>query len=55
MLVTRTFHPPAGINALIIVLHQLGWSYLLVPVAIGAVPITLVAFLLRRSMVCAAK
>jgi CBS-domain-containing membrane protein len=48
MLVTRTFHPPAGINAMIIVLNQLGWSYLLMPVGIGAVLIALVAFLFGR-------
>jgi CBS-domain-containing membrane protein len=30
------FHPPAGINPLIIVTSQMSWSFLLVPVAAGA-------------------
>lgn len=35
MLATRTFHPPAGINPLIIVIYQLPWTFLIAPVAIG--------------------
>jgi CBS-domain-containing membrane protein len=30
------FHPPAGINPLIIVTSQMSWSFLIVPVAAGA-------------------
>lgn len=37
MIATRTFHPPAGINAMIIVVHGLDWDYLLAPVGVGAV------------------
>lgn len=33
---TRTFHPPAGINPLLIVLGDLPWTFLFVPVAAGA-------------------
>jgi CBS-domain-containing membrane protein len=33
---TRTFHPPAGINPLLIVTNALPWSFLAVPVAAGA-------------------
>jgi len=36
MLATDTFHPPAGINPLIIVMNAMSWSFLLVPVAAGA-------------------
>ena len=36
MHVTDTFHPPAGINPLIIVINAMPWSFLLVPVAAGA-------------------
>ena len=36
MLATDTFHPPAGINPLIIVMNAMPWSFLLVPVAAGA-------------------
>jgi CBS-domain-containing membrane protein len=33
---TRTFHPPAGINPLLIVVNDMSWGFLLVPVAAGA-------------------
>jgi CBS-domain-containing membrane protein len=36
MHVTRTFHPPAGIDPLIVVSHDMSWSFLIAPVAVGA-------------------
>lgn len=36
MLATDSFHPPAGINPLIIVTHSMPWSFVIVPVALGA-------------------
>jgi CBS-domain-containing membrane protein len=33
---TRTFHPPAGINPLLIVTNAMPWSFLVVPVGAGA-------------------
>jgi CBS-domain-containing membrane protein len=36
MHLTRTFHPPAGIDPLVVVVHDMPWSFLLVPVAVGA-------------------
>jgi CBS-domain-containing membrane protein len=36
MLVTDSFHPPAGINPLIIVMNSMSWSFVVVPVAAGA-------------------
>ena len=36
MLLTDSFHPPAGINPLIIVMNGMSWSFILVPVAAGA-------------------
>ena len=36
MLATNSFHPPAGINPLVIVMHAMPWSYLAVPIAAGA-------------------
>lgn len=33
---TRTFHPPAGISPLLIVLNDLPWTFLFLPVAAGA-------------------
>jgi CBS-domain-containing membrane protein len=36
MHLTRTFHPPAGIDPLIVVVHGMPWSFLVVPVGAGA-------------------
>ena len=36
MHLTRSFHPPAGIDPLVVVLNDMSWSFLLVPVAVGA-------------------
>lgn len=41
---SRTFHPPAGINPLLIVTLAMPWSFLLVPVAAGAVLLAAFAF-----------
>jgi len=48
MYVTGTFHPPAGINPLLVVSHGLPWSFLLVPVLVGAVLLTAFAFAWHR-------
>jgi len=37
MVVTGTFHPPAGINPLLVVSHNLPWTFLFAPVLAGAV------------------
>jgi CBS-domain-containing membrane protein len=42
---TRSFHPPAGIDPLVVVSHNMSWGFLLVPVAAGAVLLALFAFL----------
>ncbi len=44
MVVTGTFHPPAGINPLLAVSNNLGWSFLFVPVLAGALLLTLFAY-----------
>ena len=44
MQLTRTFHPPAGIDPLLIVVNNMPWSFLLVPVAAGAALLALFAF-----------
>jgi CBS-domain-containing membrane protein len=44
MQVTRTFHPPAGINQLLVVVHGLPWTFLLVPVGAGAALLALFVF-----------
>ncbi|HHX8658879.1 TPA: HPP family protein [Vibrio diabolicus] len=42
MLITKTTHPPAGANPILIMASGLGWSFLFTPVLIGAVVIVLV-------------
>ena len=44
MHLTRTFHPPAGIDPLIVVVNNLPWTFLLMPVAVGACALALFAF-----------
>ncbi|ELV8695527.1 HPP family protein [Vibrio fluvialis] len=41
MLVTKTTHPPAGANPLLIMLTGQSWSFLVTPVLIGALVIVL--------------
>ncbi len=41
---TRTFHPPAGIDPLLVVVNAMPWSFLLVPVAVGALALALFAY-----------
>jgi CBS-domain-containing membrane protein len=52
MHMTRTFHPPAGIDPLLVVINNMPWTFLFVPVAAGAVLLALFAFvwhlLIRR-------
>ena len=45
MHLTRTFHPPAGIDPLLVVVNNMSWSFLLVPVAVGAILLALFAFI----------
>jgi CBS-domain-containing membrane protein len=42
---TRCFHPPAGIDPLVVVIHNMSWGFLLAPVATGATLLALFAFL----------
>jgi CBS-domain-containing membrane protein len=44
MHLTNTFHPPAGIDPLVVVTNNMSWSFLVAPVAIGAVLLVLFAF-----------
>ncbi len=41
---TRTFHPPAGIDPLVIAVHGMSWSFLVAPVAVGALMLAAFAF-----------
>jgi CBS-domain-containing membrane protein len=44
MHLTKSFHPPAGIDPLVVVLNDMSWSFLLVPVAVGACLLAALAF-----------
>ena len=44
MHLTGTFHPPAGIDPLVVVINGMPWTFLVVPVGLGAVLLALFAF-----------
>lgn len=48
MFVTRTFHPPAGINPLLVVSANLPWTFVIAPVLAGALLLTAFAFAWHR-------
>jgi CBS-domain-containing membrane protein len=48
MFVTRTFHPPAGINPLLVVSANLPWTFVVAPVLAGALLLTAFAFVWHR-------
>ncbi len=48
MLLTKTTHPPAGANPMLIMLAGQGWSFIFTPVLIGAVLIVLVGKSMHR-------
>lgn len=49
MMLTRTVHPPAGSNPVIIFLAQPGWGFLLYPTLIGALVLVGVALLYNNA------
>lgn len=48
MILTKTTHPPAGANPLLIMLTGQGWSFLVTPVLFGAVTIVLLSQIYRK-------
>lgn len=49
MMVTRTVHPPAGSNPVIVFLSNPGWDFILFPTAVGALVIVAVALLYNNA------
>lgn len=49
MMLTRTVHPPAGSNPVIIFLAQPGWGFLLYPTLAGALVVTIIAVLYNNA------
>jgi len=48
MFLTGTFHPPSGINPLLVVSSNLPWSFLFAPVFVGAVLLAAFAYIWHR-------
>ncbi|GMO34114.1 MAG: HPP family protein [Termitinemataceae bacterium] len=48
MVLTKTTHPPAGADPIIIITTGAGWNFLFFPVLIGAVILTIIALILNR-------
>lgn len=48
MLITKTVHPPAGANPILIMLTGQSWGFLITPVLIGSITIVLVGMLVRK-------
>ena len=48
MIVTKTIHPPAGANPIIVILNGQGINFILYPVAIGALIIVFFAITYNR-------
>lgn len=48
MLMTKTTHPPAGANPLLIMMAGQGWEFLIFPVFIGAIAIVIVGQLMKK-------
>lgn len=55
MLVSKTTHPPAGANPILIMLAGHGWSFLVTPVLIGSVMIVLMSKGLQKVQKCSLK
>jgi CBS-domain-containing membrane protein len=49
MMLTRTVHPPAGSNPVIVFLLQPGWDFALFPTLTGAVILVLVALIFHNA------
>ena len=50
MHLTRTFHPPAGIDPLVVVVNEMSWSFLFVPVAAGACLLAAFAYVWHNAL-----
>ena len=48
MLLTKTTHPPAGANPLLIMLSGQSWAFLITPVLIGAITIVLTGKVMQK-------
>lgn len=44
MHLTDTFHPPAGIDPLVVVVNKMSWSFLVAPVGVGVLLLAVFAY-----------
>jgi CBS-domain-containing membrane protein len=51
MHLTGTFHPPAGIDPLLVVVNDMPWSFLLAPVGVGALLLSAFAYVWHNAVV----
>jgi CBS-domain-containing membrane protein len=52
MNLTNTFHPPAGIDPLVVVINNMSWSFLVIPIGMGVLLLALFAFAWLRISCC---
>ena len=50
MMITKTIHPPAGANPIIVILTGAGIEFVFLPVAIGSIIIVIFAVVYNRIM-----
>jgi CBS-domain-containing membrane protein len=50
MHLTDTFHPPAGIDPLLVVVNDMSWSFLVTPITVGALALLVFAFVWHNLM-----
>ncbi|MCB6185399.1 HPP family protein [Leeia sp. TBRC 13508] len=48
MMITRSVHPPAGSNPVIVMMSQPGWMFLIKPVLIGSICLAIIGWLYHR-------
>ncbi|MEI5993054.1 HPP family protein [Candidatus Enterococcus mansonii] len=48
MMLTKTTHPPAGADPLVVMMSQTGWNFLFTPVLIGSVVIVVIALVVNN-------
>lgn len=48
MMLTKTTHPPAGADPLVVMLGGYSWSYLITPVLIGSIVIVFIALIINN-------
>ncbi|WP_100406985.1 HPP family protein [Bacillus solitudinis] len=48
MMITKTTHPPAGADPLVVMLGAYSWSYLIAPVLIGSIIIVFLALIINN-------